>query len=90
MLAMDRGARGRAYNIGGGNEGSLMGAIRLAEELSRRRLRVSRHAVADGDVRRTAADTSAARHDLAWEPLTGLREGLEAQLRWVGLALNGA
>ena len=38
---------------------------------------------AQGDVRRTSADTSRARRDLGWRPRVGLRRGLASQLAWV-------
>jgi nucleoside-diphosphate-sugar epimerase len=84
LLAMERGRRGHAYNVGGGSEGSLIEAIRLAERLSGLTLELQRSDPAAGDPRRTAADTSAARGDLGWSPRVGLEEGLAEHLRWAG------
>jgi nucleoside-diphosphate-sugar epimerase len=85
IAAMDRGGRGAAYNVGGGSETSLRDAIAICERLSGRPLTVELEQAAAGDVRRTAADTSAAAADLDWEPLMSLEEGLASQLRWAGL-----
>jgi UDP-glucuronate 4-epimerase len=85
ILAMERGLAGRVYNVGGGSEESLMHAIRLAERLSCRKLALTRSDAAHGDVRRTAADTSAARGELGWAPQVGLEAGLAAHLGWAGL-----
>ena len=41
-----------------------------------------------GDVRRTAADTSAARRDLGWRPLVDLDDGLRLELDWVRAATS--
>jgi nucleoside-diphosphate-sugar epimerase len=87
VAAMTRGVGGATYNVGGGSETSLREAIAVCERLSGARLDVVYAGVAAGDVRRTAADTSRARRDLAWEPRTSVEEGLRAQLEWAGVPL---
>ncbi len=70
-------------NIGGGSPTSLRGALDLIEELVGHPLDV-RHAPREhGDVRDTAADTTLARELLGFQPLTGLAEGLAAELEWI-------
>ena len=88
LLAMEHGRSGSTYNVGGGSEGSLIDAIRLAERLSGRSLRLTERPSAAGDVRRTGADTSAARRDLGWEPATGIDAGLAAHLCWGGIPVS--
>ena len=78
--AMASGESGSVYNVGGGTEASLTDVIAKLEALSNRRLDVHFAAVARGDVRRTAADTTAIRRDLGWTPQTSLDDGLAAQL----------
>jgi nucleoside-diphosphate-sugar epimerase len=39
-----------------------------------------------GDVRRTAAVTTAARRDLGWRPEVALTDGLASELAWVDRA----
>lgn len=84
VLAMDRAPSGRAYNVGGGSETSLHAILKLLQELSGLTLQLLYEPVAAGDVRRTAADTSLARHELGWQPCASLEEGLVAQLLWGG------
>jgi nucleoside-diphosphate-sugar epimerase len=83
VLAMERGAPGAIYNIGGGEEASMLEAIALAEGIAGRPLALERHAAAAGDVRRTRADVARARDALGWAPETTLAEGLAAQWQWV-------
>jgi nucleoside-diphosphate-sugar epimerase len=84
VRAMERGARGAVYNVGGGSEISLNEAIATCERLTRRQLDVEHTADAVGDVRRTAADTSLARADLGWAPQVSVEEGLRRHLAWAG------
>jgi len=86
--AMERGRRGALYNVGGGAETSLLDVVRICEELSGETLHVRRDERAAGDVKRTAADTTAIRADVCWQPATTLRDGLAAHLQDV-LAAHG-
>jgi nucleoside-diphosphate-sugar epimerase len=83
VAAMERGAPGGIYNIGGGEEATMTDAIALAERIAGRELRVERHGSAIGDPRRTRADVSKATSELDWEPTTPLEAGLRAQWAWV-------
>jgi UDP-glucuronate 4-epimerase len=82
IAAMEDAAPGSLYNVGGGVEVSMLETIALLERLSGRRLEVVHGPRVEGDVRRTAADTSRIRVDLGWEPQTSFEQGLEAQWRW--------
>ena len=83
VLAMERGVAGAIYNIGGGEEASMLQAIAVAERIAGRPLGLERHAAAAGDVRRTRADGARARDALGWAPTTTLADGLAAQWQWV-------
>ena len=83
IAAMERGAAGDVYNVGGGEESSMADAIALAEQVAGRELAVERHGAAVGDVRRTRADVAKAAAELGWAPTTGLADGLRAQWAWV-------
>jgi UDP-glucuronate 4-epimerase len=80
IAAMERGQRAMVYNVGGGSETTLNGAIALCETLAGTRLDVVNEPVARGDVRRTGADTTLIRSQLGWQPKTSLAEGLGAQV----------
>ncbi len=87
ILALEHGASGSVYNVGGGSETSLNEVIEICERLSGRTLDRREEAVAKGDVRRTSADTTRARTDLGWEPTTPIEEGLRRHLEWAGLEI---
>jgi UDP-glucuronate 4-epimerase len=80
VLAM-AGGRG-TYNVGGALEASMNETIALLEEISGRRLDVSRGPAVPGDQRRTSADTGRIRSELGWRPRVSLEEGLRAQWKW--------
>jgi len=84
IAAMEAGPDARTYNVGGGSEASLRDVVATVEELSGRSLRIRYGDRAAGDVRRTLADTTRIRNELAWEPRFDLRSGLAAQLDAVG------
>jgi len=80
MLAMERGRA--VYNVGGAIEASMNETIGLLEQISGRRLDVSRGPVVPGDQRRTNADTERIRADLGWQPRVSLEDGLRSQWEW--------
>jgi nucleoside-diphosphate-sugar epimerase len=81
ILAADAPA-GALYNVGGGEEATVLDAIALLERIAGRSLRVVRHAAAAGDVTRTKADVTRIRDELGWAPRTGLEDGLRAHWEW--------
>jgi len=83
IAAGERGVPGRAYNVGGGSRVSINQVIKLIEEVAGRPLKVRREESQKGDMRDTYADTSLARKDLAFEPKVSLKEGIEAEYRWL-------
>ena len=80
LAAMDGSPAAIVYNVGGGSETSLNGAIEMCERLAGERLKVIKEGAARGDVGRTGADTTLIRSELGWTPRTSLPEGLAAQL----------
>jgi len=82
IAAMERAPAGAVYNVGGGDEASMLEAIALLEELSGRSLDVRHVDSAQGDVSRTKADVTRIGVDLGWSPQTSLREGLHAMWSW--------
>ena len=80
LAAMDGSPAAIVYNVGGGSETSLNGAIEMCERLAGEKLKVIKEGAARGDVGRTGADTTLIRSELGWTPRTSLPEGLAAQL----------
>ena len=82
IAAMEKAPAGAVYNVGGGVEVSMLQAIEVLGRVAGRRLEVVRAPRVEGDVARTAADTSRIESELGWKAGTSFEEGLEAQWRW--------
>src|ERR671918_2524918 len=82
ILSMEQAAAGDVFNVGGGEEASMLDAIDTLEHVSGRRLELLPGARREGDQARTLADTSRIRQRTGWEPRTPFALGLEAQWRW--------
>lgn len=74
--------KGKVYNLGGGSRTTVNEVIATIGEIVGREPKVDRQATQLGDVRHTAADTSLARKEIAFDPKVDLREGLERQAAW--------
>ena len=82
MLALERGATGGIYNIGGGRTISLNDAIALiAGHLGVEPI-IEWEAARPGDQRHTSADVSRARGALGYEPAVEPSDGLRRQVDW--------
>ncbi len=82
IAAIDQGAVGEVYNVGGGEEIELLGAIDiLADELGTTP-RLDHQPSRIGDQRRTCADTSRAREVLGFVPRVPPDVGLRHQVAW--------
>jgi len=82
VASMERAPAGAVYNVGGGEESTVLESISALERLSGRRLDVRHAAEAAGDVRRTRADVARIREALGWEPRTPLEDGLSRMWSW--------
>jgi nucleoside-diphosphate-sugar epimerase len=82
MLALERGAVGGIYNIGGGRTIALNEAIRLIAGHVGVEPIVEREPARPGDQRHTSADISRARAALGFEPTVEPSEGLARQVAW--------
>jgi nucleoside-diphosphate-sugar epimerase len=83
LAAAERGAPGRAYNVGGGSRVSVNQVLDLVGQITGQRLDVRREAPQKGDMRDTYADTTLARAELGFAPATSLADGLTAEYRWL-------
>ena len=82
IAAMERAPAGAIYNVGGGEEASMLDAIALLEGASGRTLDVRHVDPERGDVRRTKADVSRIRAAVGWEPRVALADGLARMWAW--------
>lgn len=82
IAAMEAAPAGALYNVGGGEEASVLEAIALLESVSGLTLDVRHVDPARGDVRRTKADVSRIRDALGWEPRVPLADGLSRMWAW--------
>lgn len=83
IAAGERGAKGRAYNVGGGSRVSINHVLDMVGQVTGRKLDVRREPAQKGDMRDTFADTSFAKADLGFAPQVSLEEGIEAEYRWL-------
>jgi UDP-glucose 4-epimerase len=90
MSAGDRGTPGGVYNIGGGSRVTVNHVLELVERVTGRPVRVRREADQKGDMRDTFADTTRARTELGFAPLTSLEAGLAAESQWIARQLRVA
>ena len=86
IAAIERGAG--TYNVGGALEASMRESIELFERVSGRTLDVRREPEVPGDQRRTQADTTRIRSELAWSPRVGLEDGIAAQWEWASASVG--
>jgi UDP-glucuronate 4-epimerase len=80
IAAGDVGMPGKIYNVAGGCQASVLEVVETLERLLGRALTREHLPPVPGDPRRTGADVSAARADLAYAPSTGLETGLSRQV----------
>jgi UDP-glucuronate 4-epimerase len=82
MHAMEAAPAGAVYNVGGGEEVSMLHAIEMLGEIAGRELEIVRGPRIAGDVTRTAADTARIASELGWKAQTTFEQGLRAQWKW--------
>ena len=74
---------GEVFNLGGGSEISVLGAIALTEQIAGRRAKIKRFDRQKGDVRHTWARLDEAKQKLGYAPKFDLAAGLAAEWEWV-------
>jgi nucleoside-diphosphate-sugar epimerase len=82
VSAIEGAEIGGIYNIGGGEEITLLDAIRIIADELGVEPQIHHEPARPGDQRRTWADTSRAREAFDYLPQVSPREGLLAQVRW--------
>jgi len=81
--AGDSGRPGCVYNVGGGQRVSLEEVLRAIEQVTGRRLALTREEAQKGDMRDTFADTTAAKRDLGFRSTVMLPDGLAREWDWI-------
>ncbi|HZE99345.1 MAG TPA: UDP-glucose 4-epimerase GalE [Planctomycetota bacterium] len=81
LQALDKGSR--TYNLGNGNGFSVLEVIKVAEEVTGKRIAVAMSPRRPGDVPRLLADSTKIRKELAWEPkIPELKRIVESAWSW--------
>lgn len=75
-------SKGEIFNIGGGEEVNVNQVLAILQELAGIQADLRHGPPRAGDQRRTVADIGKARRRLGYDPQTGIRAGLAAQLAW--------
>ena len=73
---------GKAYNVAGGSERSLLEMLDILSDILEVQVEPIHTETRAGDVRHSFADTSAARDDLGWSPTLDFAEGLRRTVAW--------
>ena len=74
---------GEVFNLGGGTETSLLGAIAMIEKITGLNAKLKRLDRRKGDVRHTHASIEAAKAKLGYAPRVRLEEGLAQEWDWI-------
>jgi nucleoside-diphosphate-sugar epimerase len=73
---------GEIFNLGGGEVVTVMETIRRIEKLAGKPAIIERRPPRKGDQFATGADVSKLFKHVGWKPITGVDEGLAAQIEW--------
>lgn len=82
LLALEHGADGETYNIGGGVSLSLLEAIEIIGEACGRKPKIEFAPERRGDQRHTAANIDKATRELGYVPIMNPDDGLHHQVAW--------
>ena len=83
LLAAEAVSEERVLNICGGSRVSVRDLLAMIEDVTSRSLRIEYQDVAQGDARDTWGDNALARKEIGFAPKVSLREGVEAEWRWL-------
>ena len=73
---------GEVFNLGTEEENTTATGIATVEEILQKHIKIEKKPARPGDQSRTKANIDKARRLLNYNPKTGLKEGLEAQVKW--------
>jgi len=73
---------GQVFNLGTEEENTTATGIAIVEDILQKKIQIEKKPARPGDQSRTKANIDKARKLLGYNPKTGLKEGLEAQVQW--------
>ena len=82
VIGKERVCNGEVFNLGTEEENSTAIGISVVEEILQKKIKIDNKPARPGDQSRTKANIDKARKLLGYNPKTGLKEGLEAQVKW--------
>lgn len=82
METNNKNAFGKAINIAGGKQVSILELISLLNKILNKKLPPIFEKERPGDVKHSLADITLAKKLLGWKPKTGLEEGLKKTVEW--------
>jgi len=82
VIGHERGCNGEIFNLGTETESTTAEGIATVEQILQKKITTENKPPRAGDQSRTHANIDKARKLLGYNPQTGLREGLEAQVAW--------
>jgi nucleoside-diphosphate-sugar epimerase len=83
MDALQGGATGGTYNLGGGSTVTVREIVDMLSEILGHEVAADYGDTQKGDVRHTSADTSSARAAIGFDPKVDLRTGLAREVEWL-------
>ena len=82
VIGKEKECNGEIFNLGTETESTTAQGIVAVEEILQKKINTENQPTRAGDQSRTKANIDKARKILGYNPQTGLKEGLEAQVEW--------
>ncbi|GHC55201.1 NAD-dependent epimerase/dehydratase family protein [Ulvibacter litoralis] len=82
VLGNESVCNGEIFNLGTEEENTTATGIAIVEEILQKKIKIKMNPARPGDQSRTKANIDKARRLLNYNPSTGLKQGLEAQVEW--------
>lgn len=88
VIGKEQICNGEVFNLGTEEENSTAVGISIVEEILKKKIKIENKPARPGDQSRTKANIDKARELLGYNPQTGLKEGIEAQVKWFKTAFS--
>ena len=82
VIGRENVCNGEVFNLGTEEENTTATGIKTVEEILQKKIKIDHKPARPGDQSRTKANIDKARKALNYNPITSLKEGLEAQVKW--------